>query len=71
MTARDDAAAAKQMNEALGTIPYHFRWLADIGLVEEIGSRQRRGATERIYGSTARIPAGARSWPMRSSESLA
>jgi hypothetical protein len=40
-------------------VAYHFRELADRGLVREVGSRQRRGATEHFYGINPEYP----DWP--------
>lgn len=34
---------------SLGVASYHFRELADLGLIEERRTIQRRGATEHIY----------------------
>jgi hypothetical protein len=48
--------AAKRMSTPLGAIAYHFRWLADSGLIEEIDSRQRRGAAEHIYAINRAYP---------------
>lgn len=36
----------------LGTVSYHFRYLAQRGLIEEVATRQRRGAVEHIYAMT-------------------
>ena len=51
--------AAKELDAPLGNVAYHFRELADRGLIREVGSRQRRGATEHFYGINPGYP----DWP--------
>lgn len=40
---------AGELNQPLGTVSYHVRTLHELGLLELVGTRQRRGATEHIY----------------------
>lgn len=44
---------ASALNQPLGTVAYHVRVLYDLGLVELVSTRQRRGATEHYYRTTA------------------
>lgn len=44
---------AKKLEQPLGTIAYHVRTLYDLGLLELVSTRQRRGATEHYYRTTA------------------
>jgi DNA-binding transcriptional ArsR family regulator len=48
------ARLAIELEESLGTVAYHVRQLADVGLVELVGSEERRGALEHRY--TAKLP---------------
>jgi hypothetical protein len=43
-------SAAKELELPLGTVAYHFRCLADQGVIAEVATRQRRGTTEHFYG---------------------
>jgi len=63
----DDAAAspvllAAKLDQPLGTIAYHVRTLYDLGLLELVSTRQRRGATEHYYRTTARPRSSADEW---------
>jgi DNA-binding transcriptional ArsR family regulator len=40
---------AAKLDATLGTVAYHVRTLHDLGLVELVDTRQRRGATEHYY----------------------
>jgi hypothetical protein len=47
------AAVTRLDGESLGTISYHFRHLAKLGLVEVCDTIPRRGAIEHVYRLTA------------------
>jgi len=40
---------AERLGERLGTVAYHVRLLHELGLVDLVSTRQRRGATEHFY----------------------
>ncbi|MGO9901466.1 MAG: helix-turn-helix domain-containing protein [Solirubrobacteraceae bacterium] len=40
---------AGKLRQSLGTVSYHVRTLYDLGLLDLVSTRQRRGATEHIY----------------------
>lgn len=40
---------AAKLDQPLGTVAYHVRTLYDLGLLELVRTRQRRGATEHYY----------------------
>ena len=40
---------AERLDQSLGVVAYHVRTLHKLGLVELVGTRQRRGATEHYY----------------------
>lgn len=44
---------AKAVDQPLGTVAYHVRTLHDLGLLKLVKTRQRRGATEHYYRTTA------------------
>jgi DNA-binding transcriptional ArsR family regulator len=44
---------ATALNQPLGTVAYHVRVLYDLGLLKLVSTRQRRGATEHYYRTTA------------------
>ncbi len=44
---------AGKLGESLGTVSYHVRTLYDLGLLDLVSTRQRRGATEHIYQARA------------------
>ncbi len=44
---------ATKLDQPLGTIAYHVRTLYDLGLLELVSTRQRRGATEHYYRTKA------------------
>ena len=52
--AASPARLAEELEESLGTVAYHVRQLADAGLLELVGSEERRGALEHRY--TAKPP---------------
>jgi DNA-binding transcriptional ArsR family regulator len=43
------ARAASMLAESLGTVSYHFRSLANLGLIELCETIPRRGAVEHVY----------------------
>ena len=45
---------ASRLGVPLGTMSYHVRCLAGLGLLELVGSRPRRGALEHVYELTGR-----------------
>ena len=47
-------ALASRLDVPLGTMSYHVRCLAAIGLLELVASRPRRGALEHVYRLTPR-----------------
>jgi len=44
---------ASKLSQPLGTVAYHVRTLYDLGLLELVRTRQRRGATEHYYRSVS------------------
>src|ERR1700742_2257839 len=40
---------ASKLEQPLGTVAYHVRTLYDLGLLDLVSTRQRRGATEHYY----------------------
>ncbi|MGO9754953.1 MAG: ArsR/SmtB family transcription factor [Solirubrobacteraceae bacterium] len=44
---------AGKLEQSLGTVSYHVRTLHDLGLLDLVDTRQRRGATEHIYRARA------------------
>jgi len=53
---------AGKLEAPLGTVSYHVRILYDLGLVELVSTRQRRGATEHIYRARAHPALTDRPW---------
>ncbi len=53
---------AGKLDQPLGTIAYHVRTLYDLGLLELVSTRQRRGATEHYYRTTARPRTSPQEW---------
>ena len=53
---------ASKLGQPLGTIAYHVRTLYDLGLLKLVSTRQRRGATEHYYRTTARPTASEEAW---------
>ena len=53
---------ASKLNQPLGTIAYHVRTLYDLGLLKLVSTRQRRGATEHYYKTTAHPASSAEAW---------
>ena len=43
-----------RLDARLGTVAYHVQTLRKVGLVEEVATRQRRGATEHFYRAKER-----------------
>jgi DNA-binding transcriptional ArsR family regulator len=54
----EGTASPKQIAERLGvdvrSVAYHVRVLEDLGCIELVETRQRRGAVEHIYKATKR-----------------
>jgi DNA-binding transcriptional ArsR family regulator len=46
---RSPVQLADQLGASLGSVAYHVRTLHNLGLLELVGTRQRRGATEHTY----------------------
>jgi DNA-binding transcriptional ArsR family regulator len=44
---------AKKLKQPLGTVSYHVRTLHNLGLLQLVSTRQRRGATEHFYRTRA------------------
>lgn len=44
---------ASKLSQSLGTVSYHVRTLYDLGVLDLVSTRQRRGATEHIYRARA------------------
>jgi DNA-binding transcriptional ArsR family regulator len=40
---------AERLDETLGSVAYHVRTLSNLGLIDLVDTRQRRGATEHFY----------------------
>ncbi len=53
---------AAKLGQPLGTIAYHVRTLYDLGLLKLVSTRQRRGATEHYYQTTAHPRGTEESW---------
>jgi DNA-binding transcriptional ArsR family regulator len=53
---------AKQIDEPLQNIAYHFRVLKEKGLIEEVDSRPVRGSTEHFYRATKRVLFDGSAW---------
>jgi DNA-binding transcriptional ArsR family regulator len=53
---------SKEFDEKLQNVSYHFRVLAEYGLIEEVGSRPVRGATEHFYAATKRVLFDGKAW---------
>jgi DNA-binding transcriptional ArsR family regulator len=53
---------SKEFKEKLQNVSYHFRVLAEYGLIEEVGSRPVRGATEHFYTATRRVLFDGKAW---------
>src|SRR4051794_40855026 len=53
---------AKQIDESLQNVAYHFRILREKGLIEEVDSRQVRGSTEHFYRATKRVLFDGSAW---------
>lgn len=53
---------ADQFNERLGTVSYHIKTLADLELIELVGSQPRRGAVEHYYRTVSRWVVSDEAW---------
>lgn len=51
--AASPVSLANKLQQPLGTIAYHVRVLHELGLVDLVSTRQRRGATEHYYRTRA------------------
>ena len=45
---------AEELDEKLGDVGYHFRMLREYGVIELVGTEQRRGAVKHFYRATSR-----------------
>jgi DNA-binding transcriptional ArsR family regulator len=57
---------SERLNVRLGTIAYHVRTLHNLGLVEEVATRQRRGAVEHFYVAKERPRVSDDAWEQAS-----
>jgi hypothetical protein len=53
---------AKKLGQPLGTVSYHVRTLHDLGLLDLVRTRQRRGATEHVYRTRERPALRGEAW---------
>jgi DNA-binding transcriptional ArsR family regulator len=53
---------AKQIDEPLQNVAYHFRVLREKGLIEEVDSRAVRGSVEHFYRATKRVLFDGKAW---------
>jgi len=53
---------AKQIDQPLQNVAYHFRILRQKGLIEEVDSRPVRGSTEHFYQATKRVLFDGKAW---------
>src|SRR5215208_348994 len=53
---------AKRLDAPLSNVAYHVRVLLDLGCIELVGTRQRRGALEHSYRAIARPWLDAEPW---------
>jgi DNA-binding transcriptional ArsR family regulator len=53
---------ANEMGASLGVVSYHVRTLAQLGFLELVGKRQRRGATEHYYQAISRPVVSSEAW---------
>jgi DNA-binding transcriptional ArsR family regulator len=53
---------AKQVDEPLQNVAYHFRVLREKGLIEEVETRPVRGSVEHFYRATKRVLFDGRAW---------
>src|SRR5215218_2245090 len=53
---------AKQIDEPLQNVAYHFRILREKGLIEEVDSRKVRASTEHFYRATKRVLFDGKAW---------
>jgi DNA-binding transcriptional ArsR family regulator len=49
------AEFARQLDEPIPNVAYHFRVLEEMGFIEEVGSRPARGSIEHFYRRTATV----------------
>src|SRR5215207_4348673 len=45
---------ARELGQSVGVLAYHVRVLRDLGAIELVDTRPRRGATEHFYRATVR-----------------
>lgn len=53
---------ARETGDKVNTVSYHFRTLTEYGLIEEVGSRPVRGATEHFFAATKRVLFDGKAW---------
>ncbi|HEU4706319.1 MAG TPA: helix-turn-helix domain-containing protein [Solirubrobacterales bacterium] len=53
---------AKKFHEKLSNVSYHFRALQKLGCIEEVETRQVRGAVEHFYRATKRVLFDGKPW---------
>jgi hypothetical protein len=53
---------AKEYDEKLSNTSYHFRALQKLGCIEEVDTRQVRGAVEHFFRATKRVLFDGKSW---------
>jgi DNA-binding transcriptional ArsR family regulator len=53
---------ARTYDLKLQNTSYHFRFLKELGLIEEVDSRQVRGSTEHFYAAVKRVLFDGRAW---------
>jgi DNA-binding transcriptional ArsR family regulator len=53
---------ANEIGASLGVVSYHVRTLAQLGFLELVGKRQRRGATEHYYQAVSRPVVSSEAW---------
>jgi hypothetical protein len=56
------SAFARTYDEKLQNASYHFRFLKELGMIEEAGSRPVRGSTEHFYRAVKRVLFDGRAW---------
>jgi DNA-binding transcriptional ArsR family regulator len=60
---RSPVELAERLSDAtLGAIAYHVRTLYELDLLELVGTRQKRGATEHVYRAVSPPPVRSESW---------
>ena len=57
---------AAELGTPVGNVSYHVRELENVGLIELVDEKKRRGAVEHFYRATARPPLSAEEWELLS-----